>query len=366
MSTPTLPLPPSTQPTDSRVLMPGKVNPSPTSPGPADPGNPNAPATPAAPPTPTGVQMLDAGPLITVVVNGRPIGIYLNNLVQLDSSVKRPPPVGGTKPKGNIPSPRAQDVDTTDDTVLHQIQSIQDWYKNAGVRRQIVNQMYQAGLITSTKNPSASEVAKAWALLVQEASLQGNITPQDLLAKAATGGWNALQPKLAAADADLSGNGNPGNAQDTTSETTYKSYLDPATVMGALADSYFRLVGRNPTQAEYQGFLNTVYGYQQAENTGKFETKDKDPTGADTGLVDPSTGQPVAPGNPNGPVTQTNVVSQRGIGLRGLQFLAGQSALANPEEGSYQAATTYFNAFIKALSGPAAGMQASGPTTTVP
>jgi hypothetical protein len=125
-------------------------------------------------------------------------------------------------------------------------------------------------------------------------------------------------------------------------------------------------MGRNPTNAEYSAFMQSLYSYQNAELTGSDKTTSKGP---DTGAsIDPQTGQPVDQSGTStgGTSTQTNVVSQRGIAQRGVQFIAGQQALASPEEGAYQAATTYFNAFIKALSGPASGMQASGPTNTTP
>lgn len=339
---------------------------------PADPGNPNAPANP----TPQGPQPVITDPSgsglkgVQVIVNNQVVNIWLPDGINIDTLLKIQTTKAAQQTAAHTPLDRKLPIDQ--DTVLNQIQSIQGWYGNLTMRKQIIQQMFDAGLLTSTKNPSAAEVASAWGLLVEEAAFQqmgkgtlGAITPQDLLAKAAAGGWNAINPTLSATDAGLRGTGNFRGSADTTSETVYKSYLDPATVMGTLADSYFRLVGRNPTPTEYNAFLQTIYGYQEAENTGKLDKKSTVPSSG-AGLIDPSTGQPVAPSDSSGAVTQTNVVSQRGIGLRGLQFMAGQSAMANPEEGAYQAATTYFNAFIKALSGPAAGMQASGPTTTVP
>ncbi len=333
-------------------------------PSPGDPGNPNAPTNPN-PTAPVNTSVDPSNPnLITVVVNGRPINIFINAQLKPGSSVHIGGPQGAARRAitSDVPGEAQVHGDLTD-SVQSQINSIQDWYGNATVRRQIIQQMFDAGLLTTTKNPSAEEVTLAWALVVQEASLKGQITPQELLAKAAQGGWNATNPTLSASDGQLRGTGEYQNSSDTSSQTIYKSYLDPATVMGAQADAWYRLVGRNPTSAEYQAFLSQVYGYQQAENTGKFEGKDKIP-----GTIDPTTGQMVpqdqtAPGTST---TQTNVVSQRGIGTRGLEFLAGQAALAQPETGPYQAATTYMNAFVKALSGPAAGMSASGPTTVAP
>ena len=332
---------------------------------PADPGNPYNINTGTSSNTPA-----NDPHTLQVTINGRQATITLVNQLTGDSTLNSKTLLANRK-RG-----RAGGFEDAGDTVASKIAEIQDWYGNATKRSQMVQQMYAAGLVTSKKSPSAAEVATAWALVVQEAALQEltgqSITPEDLLAKAAKTGWNSVGASLTPDAAGAVGTGNLNNAADattTTSQTIYKSYLDPATIMGAQADAWFRLMGRNPTQSEYNAFLNTVFQYQDASNTGKFESQTKDPSDKVTG--DPSTsGQPVGPqGAPDGsadPTTSTSIVSQRGIGTRGLEFLAGQSALANPEEGAYQAATTYFNAFIKALSGPASGMQASGPTNTVP
>lgn len=341
---------------------------------PADQGNPNNPTDNSAGSAPTnGVVNLQSGSkALVLVVNGKSITVTLNQQVDPTMSVQMTSGVSKKGTKGLSPEDKSN---LNTQTVQQAIQGMSDWYGNTTKRQQIIDQMYSAGLITTKKNPSVFQVATAWTLLVSEAALEGStsggaLTPEALLAKAATSGWNAISSKLNATDEGVSGTGNLNNAADastTSSETIYKSYLDPATIMGAQADAWFRLMGRNPAPAEYQSFLNTVFAYQDDSNTGKFETKTSNPS--DKVVYDPTTGQPVSPqGTDNGlgPTSTTNTVSQRGIGTRGLQFLAGQAALTSPEEGPYQAATTYFNAFIKGLSGPASGMQTSGPTTTVP
>lgn len=341
---------------------------------PGDPGNPNDPASQV---TATGPTPTDGGDgsvvpqTITLVVGGRPIAININSQLNLAQPITGQ--AGALVRKG--PAAVAPGGPAEGKTLQDKILEIQSWYNNTTKRAQIIQQMYAAGLVTSKKAPPAQEVAQAWAHVVQEATLESQmgqtISPEDLLAKAAKSGWNALNPQITPQDSGLVGTGNLNNAADSTltsSQTIYKSYLDPATVMGTQADAWYRLMGRNPSPAEYSAFLHSVFAYQKASNTGKFEEQMKSPS--DKVTISPTTGLPVGPdgtsGEPTDPTTQTTTVTQRGIGMRGLQFLAGQAALANPEEGAYQAATTYFNAFIKALSGPAAGMQASGPTTTVP
>lgn len=352
--------------------MPPKIKQDPTSPppvtpnpaptlgaAPADQGNPNAPANNQPLLAQSGNIQIDPNtglPTAEITVNGKLITLTLN------SNIKADQPVGRSGGEEKLM------------TVQSALNTIQDWYGNANQRQKYIDEMYSAGLIPS-KKPSAAEVALAWQLVVQESALQiidpnGDMqlySPDVVLAKAAQSGWNSLTGvKQAVGDVGVNGTGNAKNASDTSSqsETVYKSYVDPATAMGVLADSYFRLMGRNPKPEEYDAFLKTVYGYQDEVNTGSDKTTTKGPTGNN---IDPTTGQPVdQSGTTGGTSTQTNIVSQRSIGSRGLQFLAGQQALGSPEEGAYQAATTYFNAFIKALQGPASGMAASGPTIAVP
>lgn len=239
-------------------------------------------------------------------------------------------------------------------TVQQMIQSFTNW--SLTQYQQFKQQAYQAGLITSA-NASKAEVLTAWQLVVQEAS-KDRVTTDQLLKTASNGGWNAMNPVYVTGDVGLPSTGNSYNAPDApsqaTNRTVYTSYMDPATVQGTLADSFYRLIGRMPTQEEYDNYLKNVDQYEQDANTGKFESKSTDTGGANT-----------APGGKTSNTTE-NVVAQRGLATRGAEFLAGQEAMNNPEYGQYQAATTYFHALMSALGAPAAGMQASGPTVTSP
>lgn len=333
---------------------------------PADPSNPLAPTNPNPAKPVSGVtQTTDSTgtsfDTIPVVVGGVAVDYTLSQNISADDSVG----------PGRLRKRPAT-------TVMEQLNSISTWSQDTTKKAQIVNQMYAAGLLTSKKAPSAREIALAWQLLVQEAALNTKdlssptemTTPEGVLAKAAQQGWNAIGAKQTVSDTGLGASGNINGSQDTSSqsETVYKSYVDPATAMGALADSYYRLMGRNPNSGEYQAFLQSIKGYQDEVNTGKDTSTTKGPSGTN---IDQTTGLPVdQSGNTGGPTTagtntQTNVVSQRGIGQRGIEFLAGQAAMGNPEEAQYQAATTVFSAIIKALGAPGAAGE-SGPTTTAP
>jgi hypothetical protein len=369
--------------------MPPKIKQGPTAPppvlppapSPADAGNAQNPTAAATTPAPGSLQQ-DVGLgtsnsgsyYFSMVVNGKPVNIVLNQLVQATDPVNPNITTAGEVQRQFL-HPNDAPVSNT---VMDQIKTIQSWYSQANVRQKYINEMYQAGLISSKKSPSANEVASAWAMVVQEAAIQNKTagvsatTPDDLLAKASQQGWSALNPTISTQDGAVNGTGNLNNAVETSSqsETIYKSYVDPATAMGALADAYYRLMGRNPNAGEYQAFLKGVYGYQEQVNTGSDKTVTKGPN---TGNIDPQTGLPVdqsgttTSGAPPlaGTSTQTNVVSQRGIGQRGLEFLAGQAAMANPEEAQYQAATTVFSSIIQALGAPGAA-GTSGPTVTAP
>lgn len=351
------------------TVQPGIPSPAPapspsgvTNATPADPGNPYNINTG----TPVPGQLQDPN-TITVTVNGRQYQLTIIKQLSHDTPIST-----RTLLADRTKGLRGGYEDAPSGSIADKLAEIQDWYGNTTKRAQIVQQMYAAGLVSSKKSPSAAEVINAWSLLVQEAALENQVggkatTPEDLLAKAAKVGWNSVSAQLTPDSTGVQGTGNLNNAADastTSQQTIYKSYLDPATVMGAQADAWFRLLGRNPTQQEYTSFLHSIMAYQDAENTGKFETQTKDPSDVLKGAA--ATDQAAIADTQQDPSTMTTTVSQRGIGTRGLQFLAGQAALSNPQEGAYQAATTYFNAFIKALSGPASGMQASGPTTTVP
>jgi hypothetical protein len=259
---------------------------------------------------------------------------------------------GGVQTKASTPTANTA-------TVASQLQAFNGW--SANDYQKFRDQAYAMGL-TATKTAGRAEVLVAWQTVVEEAA-KDNVATTDIVQKAVNGGWNSIKPSIVPADNGLNGTGNINNspeASNQTTQTSYVSYMDPATAQGTLADAFQRLLGRNPSTEEYQAFLNSLYAYQDKENTGKFEVKSTDSTNAGQG------GTGGAGGTGPSSNVQQNIISQRQVSTRGAQFLAGQTAIANPEEGAYQAATTYFNAFQKALSGPAAGMSASGPTNSAP
>lgn len=281
-------------------------------------------------------------------------------------------------------------------TVEQAIKVASSWSKAQS--SQFVQDATSAGLI-KTANPSNAEIMQAWALVVQESYIQGK-SPSDLQSSAASGGWNSINPTIQPADVGLTGTGSKGNGTGTggstastvansttastaanTSQTSYISYLDPATVQQAQLQVWQKLLGRSPTQEEYQANLQALYGYENKANSGTFESgvvlKSGQKIDSKTGVVTDAQGKIVPTADvvrigdttttdnsataSTDTTTQKNIVKQRGITTSGAGFIAQQAAMSNPEYGQYQAATTYFNAMIKALAGPASGMTASGP-----
>lgn len=296
--------------------------------------------------------------------------------------------------RGSFIKPTANTKDA-----VQTIQEFDNWSNNQ--YSSFKDQAYALGL-TNSKNASKTQVALAWQTVVETASQDGKTTDQLMKDATKAGSWNAMNTTSGVHPNDVgaAGSGNKNSGADTTgttttnsdgttttstqsqqsntSETAYKSYLDPATVQGILHDSFYRLMGRAPNSTEYQAFLNSIYSYEDKANSGTFETgvvlKDNQKIDSKTGnIVDKTTGAPIAEkdiervgtdqstqtGDTN---TNKTVIKQRGLSTSGAQFMAGQTAMATPEAGAYQASTTYFNALIKALTGPAAGMQGSGPT----
>lgn len=236
---------------------------------------------------------------------------------------------------------------------------------NQTFKASFAQQAYQAGLVSST-TVSDSQLLTAYQAIVEQAATSGS-TWENVLSQASEVGWSNLPSTTPTTTYGLSGTGQPDSQAASTTNTTtetYVSYMDPATAQGTLADSYYRLLGRLPTQAEYQSFLTSLYSYQQNENSGTYnettKTPNTSPTTADAAASAPTTT------TATGANTSENVIKQQGVGVRGAEFLAAQQAMNDPGYSAYQASTTYFHAFMQSLGGPGAGLEGSGPEVTAP
>lgn len=289
------------------------------------------------------------GPQVTIAGNTLTLssGITANSVLPTGDAGPPTGLTGGQPPQAIPRSSQTETITTALTNFYNQINT------DTTFKDQFAQQAKQAGLISSA-TASKGELLIAFQAVAEEAS-QSNQSWQTVLQSASTGGWTSINPNRNTTDYGLSGTGNLGNAPESatnTTQTDYVSYMDPATAQGALADSYYRLLGREPTSQEYQAFLTSLYSYQNNVNQGTYEST--------------QTGKQGNAQSGTNTVTQKNEITQRGVGTRGAQFLASQQAMDNPSYGPYQAATTYFNAFMKALSGPAQGMSGSGPTVTAP
>jgi hypothetical protein len=170
----------------------------------------------------------------------------------------------------------------------------------------------------SALTASDSDIAKIWGDYAQQAanylSAGQNITPWDIIAKDITS--RSGQPISKA-----------GTRTETTSDTNLSSRIDSDAIFRSAAQS---LLGRDPTAAENAKFQTLLNAQQEANPT--------------TATISTTT-------DDQGNVTNQSRTSQGGVSAAGAAELARRQALANPEAGAYQAATTYFNAFKQALAG---------------
>lgn len=141
--------------------------------------------------------------------------------------------------------------------------------------------------------------------------------------------YNAAGKMLSPWDVlSMDGQGRQNNqpTTTTTTDTSYNisNYQDTHALFMQAAQS---LLGRAPTVAETKAFQSQLNAYQRANPTKTTRTTTTDAQGNSTSTTSSSGGTTAA----------------------GMQDLAQQQAQQNPEYGSYQAATTYFNALLGAI-----------------
>lgn len=112
----------------------------------------------------------------------------------------------------------------------------------------------------------------------------------------------------------------------TSTNTSYNisNYQDTHALFMSAAQS---LLGRAPTIAETKAFQKQLNAYQQANPSRTTQTTTTDATGNST----------------------STSTSSGGTTAAGMSDLAQQAAQQNPDYGSYQAATTYFNSLLNAI-----------------
>lgn len=128
-------------------------------------------------------------------------------------------------------------------------------------------------------------------------------------------------------NAKQSGAGQKGPTTTTQTSTNLSTQLD---AKGILYTASRSLLGRDPTDEESNRFWQTLNAQERANPTTTTTTTSYGPEGEAT--------------------NQQQTVSG-GLGSEARQMLSVEEAKKNPEYGAYQAATTYYNAFMQKLSG---------------
>jgi hypothetical protein len=227
----------------------------------------------------------------------------------------------GSKPDKiqNIIHDIATGKSTSVGTTLTLQDAVSDWYKWSDQERSAFGQrLYKLGLVKDPNDYGA--VFNTWQSAVQEASnfymaAGKKVTP-----------WQVL---------DVVAGGAGGGPHSTTQTNTSKSFNIPtvADAHAATRQLFQALMGRDPDENEQDRYASMMTAYAQ-----------KHPT------VTKETGTTDIHGNVTSSSTKTG-----GWTDAGLTDVLSQKAKADPEYGSYQAATTYFNALIGSLGGLGGG-----------
>jgi hypothetical protein len=121
------------------------------------------------------------------------------------------------------------------------------------------------------------------------------------------------------------GTAGPTTRTTKTTDTSLTSRVDSDAIFKSAAQS---LLGRAPTDSEYQSFYANLNSQERANPTVATTTSTTD-----------------AEGN----VVESSRTSQGGLGAGGAQLIAQRQAEQNPEYGAYQASTTYMNALMQTI-----------------
>jgi hypothetical protein len=196
--------------------------------------------------------------------------------------------------------------------------AVADWYKWSDQERSAFGQrLYKLGLV---KDPhDYGSVFSAWQSAVQEASnfymaAGKKVTP-----------WQVLDIVAGGA------NGPHSKTQTNTSKSFNIPTVEDAHV--ATKQIFQALMGRDPDKNELDRYGSMMSAYAQKHPTVTKQTQTTDIHGN----------------------TTSSSTSSGGYSAAGVTDMLSDRAKADPEYGSYQAATTYFNALIGAMGGMSGG-----------
>lgn len=186
-------------------------------------------------------------------------------------------------------------------------------------RRAMGNKMYAMHLIQSPTDYDGMN--QVWNAAVKESAMRYTVS----------GGKVKVTPyDMIDAMAGLGNNGSPYANQTITRTHTSTQIITPETADAAIRNIFQQEVGRDPTKGELSKYRATLTGYSQSHPQVTKETTKYDAHG---GAMD------------------TSSVTTGGADAGGMQDVATQQLRQNTEYGTYQAATTYYNALMQAVGG---------------
>ena len=199
---------------------------------------------------------------------------------------------------------------------------ISRWYQMSDQERASIGvRLARAGVLDSASDYQGA--FKAWQYAVQEAGNfytatggKRKVTPWDML--------SLLEDNAAAAG----GSKGPKTTKQTSTSTNIPSPLDAE---AAVKTIFQEGIGRDPSKGELARYSSLLIGKAKANPSITNSTQTVDA---------------------NGNVSQSST-SSGGLSAAGAQQALMNEVQADPEYGSYQAATTYYGALLKAIAAPA-------------
>jgi hypothetical protein len=217
---------------------------------------------------------------------------------------------------------QSRDIAGTSDSTLTLQDAVSDWYKWSDAERAgFAKRLYGLGMISDPNDLYGQSGAFGmWQNAVQTASnfymaAGRKVTP-----------WQAI---------DLMANAAGGGPQSKTQTNTSKSFNIPTVedAHAATRQLFQALMGRDPDENEQDRYASMMTAYAQKHPTVTKQTQTTDIHGN----------------------TTSSSTSSGGYSQGGVTDMLSQKAKADPEYGSYQAATTYFNALVGAMGGLGGG-----------
>lgn len=194
------------------------------------------------------------------------------------------------------------------------------YYMSLDEQAALGRRMQRGGLVSDPSD--FKQLTAAWVWAVKQSAASGkDMTPWDVIGMAETMGSHG-------------GGGVSGRSAGPRTITQRQRNLDIPSQADAeaAAKTIFReLVGRDPDKAELARFSSVIIG---------------------TARKNPSTTTTTSNYGADGSLSSSSSVTTGGIGAAGLQEAVARQVRVDPEFAAYQAATTYFDAALKAVEAP--------------